>query len=79
MLEASQTIFLVGVSSVMDCSIWGNYAYLPCFKRFNSNALLMANYWNKDLTKATLVCVPIVIAGVVLKEIFEWLFMGVIL
>ena len=55
------------------------YAYLPCFKRFNSNASVMGHLWNKHLTKATIVCVPIVAAGVILNAIFDWLVVGVIL
>jgi hypothetical protein len=52
---------------------------LPCIKRFNSNASLMGHLWNKHLTKATIICVPIVAAGVILKAIFDWLVVGVIL
>ena len=39
----------------------------------------MGHRWNKHLTKVTIVCVPIVAAGVILNAIFDWLVVGVIL
>ena len=79
MLETSQEIFLDGVSSVLNPSVLTNNAYLTCFKCFNSKASLMGHLWNKHLTKATIVCVPIDAAGVILNAIFDWLVVGVIL
>ena len=34
--------------------------------------------WTKPVTRATLVCVPIVAAGAILNAIFDWLVIGVI-
>ena len=64
---------------MLNQSALTNYAYLPCFKRFNSKVSLMGHLWNKHLTKATIVCVPIVAAGGILNAIFDWLVVGVIL
>ena len=60
----------------MDGSIRSHNADLPCFKRFKSDGLSIC--WNKHLTKASLVCVPIVAAGVILNAIFDWIVIAVI-
>ena len=54
----------------------GNENSLPCFKRFKSDPLFMGDDWNKHPTKATLVGMPVVAAGVILNAMFDWLVVG---
>ena len=63
----------------MYSSIRRHEADLPCFQRFKRDPLVMGDDWNKHPTKATLVGMPVVAAGVILNAMLDWLVIGEIL
>ena len=60
-------------------SVRANHKYMARFKSFKADDLLMDLYWNKYMTKTSIVCVPMFKTGVLIKAISDWFVMGVII